>query len=77
MLIALTFAGFLNGLTTVWMIAAFIGSFILWLKNGAEMVDFVYGFVLIAALLIVPVILLLSVVCWAFGIDGYQFYVFK
>ena len=52
-------------------------AFVLWVKDGAEMVDFVYGFVLIAALLIVPVVLLLSVVCWMFGIEGYQCYVFK
>lgn len=77
MTLAVTVAQALNGFTVVWMIAAFIVTFIMWVKNGAEMVDFIYGFVLIAALLSVPVVLLLSIVCWIFGINGYQFYVFK
>ena len=77
MLLATNVAGFLNGFTMVWIIAAFIVAFVLWVKEGAEMVDFVYGFVVIAGLLSVPVILLLSAVCWMFGIDGYQYDVFK
>ena len=67
----------MTSISSGWMVICLIGSFILWLKSGAKLVDVFYGFFLIAALGIVPVIILFSAICWMFGIDGYAYYVFK